>query len=94
MENLVAWVFAVGIMYTLLYAMHPTAERTEPLPQWFVCIWAGVCRACWSLGVAWVAFACSTGHGGKQTSGETNKKCRRNNVTKYVGKLNYCGILR
>ncbi|XP_071850235.1 O-acyltransferase like protein-like [Apostichopus japonicus] len=64
MENLVAWVFAVGIMYTLLYAMHPTAERTEPLPQWFVCIWAGVCRACWSLGVAWVAFACSTGHGG------------------------------
>ncbi|XP_071839750.1 O-acyltransferase like protein-like [Apostichopus japonicus] len=60
----VSWFFAIGIMYTLLYALHPTGGREEPLPQWFSAVWGGVCRTLWSMGVAWVAFACCTGRGG------------------------------
>lgn len=59
----IGWFFAIGIMYAMLYALHGTSNQ-DPPPQWFSAVWGGVCRALFSMGVAWVAFACSTGYGG------------------------------
>ncbi|KAJ8021719.1 Nose resistant to fluoxetine protein 6 [Holothuria leucospilota] len=59
----VGWFLAIGIMYTMLYALHGTSNQ-DPPPQWFSAVWGGVCRTLFSMGVAWVAFACSTGYGG------------------------------
>ncbi|KAJ8021721.1 Nose resistant to fluoxetine protein 6 [Holothuria leucospilota] len=61
--NLLGWIFGVGIMYTLLYSLNGTSGE-HSIPQWFASVWNGVCRTLFSMGVAWVAFACSIGHGG------------------------------
>ncbi|KAJ8021731.1 Nose resistant to fluoxetine protein 6 [Holothuria leucospilota] len=61
--NLIGWIIGLGLMYAMVFALHNTSGQ-DPLPQWFSAVWGGVSRTLFSIGVAWVAFACSTGHGG------------------------------
>ncbi|XP_071840530.1 O-acyltransferase like protein-like [Apostichopus japonicus] len=61
--NVVGWVLAIGIMIAMIFGLHGTS-LTDPLPQWFAAVFAGTSRFLFSMGVGWVAFACSIGYGG------------------------------
>ncbi|KAJ8021728.1 Nose resistant to fluoxetine protein 6 [Holothuria leucospilota] len=61
--NVIGWIIGLGLMYAMVFALHNTSDQ-NPLPMWFSALWGGVSRTLFSIGVAWVAFACTTGHGG------------------------------
>lgn len=61
--NIVGWIIGVSLMYSMVFSLHFTSSE-HPLPQWFSAVWGGLSRTAFSIGVAWVIFACSTGNGG------------------------------
>ncbi|PIK57139.1 putative nose resistant to fluoxetine protein 6, partial [Apostichopus japonicus] len=83
--NLICWVFALGVMLTIVLAME--GSNTKPLPQWFAAIWLGTRRFLFASGVGWVAFACVTGNGGPIDTFLSW------NLWLPLARLNYCAYL-
>jgi len=60
------WFLASALNITILYGLY---NELNSLNDYFMnaterAIYAGVHRTLWSIGVAWVIFACVTGYGG------------------------------
>ena len=61
---LLGWAVAVIIGMSVVYGLWGVANN-HPLSPEVNALYAGMHRVAWAVAVAWVIFACLTGHGGK-----------------------------
>jgi len=60
----VGWIVAAAVNCSLLYGLHPTATKGQPLDVNTAAFYNAVSRTMWSLALAWVTVACVNGYGG------------------------------
>jgi len=67
MQVLVAlfWILAAVCNLSVLYGLFDSVNGNVHLSDVVKSLYAAVHRTAWSVGVAWVIFACITGNGGR-----------------------------
>ena len=60
---LLGWCVAATINLAVLYGLYDVAHGKE-LTDGANAIYSSLHRVAWAVGLAWVIFACVTGHGG------------------------------
>lgn len=59
-QQLLGWIIAFGCSFTVVFGLyHVEMSRTTAL------FYNSLCRSSFVIGLAWLIYACETGHGGK-----------------------------
>ena len=64
--TVVMWIVAIAMNLTLTYGLYPhDGDFAAIIPGWLNDLYQSTHRFVWSLTLAWIAFACLSGWGGK-----------------------------